>query len=123
MVDAKLTNLPSLANALAQVVQLGAADLAAAHHGDVGDVRRVEREHALDALAEGDLADRERGAELLAVLARDADALVVLHPRAGALGHLVADAGRDHVLARQQIGGRLLENVANRGNRLGRGAA
>ena len=48
-----------LAAQAAQVIELGAADLAAAHDLDRVDHRRVEREHALDALAVGNLADRE----------------------------------------------------------------
>src|SRR5215469_8249057 len=38
----------------AQVIKLGAADLAAADHLDGVDHRRIERKHALDALAIGD---------------------------------------------------------------------
>ncbi len=33
-----------------QVIQLGAAHVAAAHHRDLGDQRRIQREHALHAL-------------------------------------------------------------------------
>src|ERR1700704_3037063 len=38
-----------LAAAAAQVIELGAAHRAAAHHLDAGEARAVEREHALDA--------------------------------------------------------------------------
>ena len=48
-----------LADAVAQVVQLGPADRAGALHLDLGDLRRVQREDALDALALHDAADRE----------------------------------------------------------------
>ena len=67
----------ALAAQAAQVIQLGAADLAAAHDLDRVDHRRVEREHALDALAVGDLADREVLLQARAGAA-DADALVGL---------------------------------------------
>ena len=81
-----------LAATIAQVVELGAADLAAADHGDRVDVGRVEGEDPLHALAERDLADGERARDARAVLAADADALVVLDAGARAFGHLVADA-------------------------------
>ena len=48
-----------LAAATAQIIQLGAADLAAADHFDGFDQRRIDREDALDALAIGDLAHGE----------------------------------------------------------------
>src|SRR4051794_7504851 len=63
-----------LAGAPAQVIELGAADLAAAHDLDRGQARRVEREDALDALAVRDLAQREAGVDA-GVAAGDADAL------------------------------------------------
>jgi len=59
MVDAKLTNLPSLANALAQVVQLGAADLAATTNNDINDVGRMIKEGSLDAFVGHDAANGE----------------------------------------------------------------
>ena len=52
---------------------------------------RIEREDALDALAEADLADRERGAEA-PVGAGDADALEILDPGALAFDDLDSDA-------------------------------
>src|SRR5262249_51641413 len=63
-----------LADAVAQVVQLGPADLAGALHLDLGDARRVQREDALHALALHDPADSERLAQPLA-LAGDHHAL------------------------------------------------
>src|SRR5215211_1011287 len=60
---------------VAQVVQLGATDGAAAHDLDGLDVRRIDREHALDAFAVGDLADREALVEA-ATRTGYADALV-----------------------------------------------
>ena len=80
-----------LAGPAAQVVQLRAPHAAAAHHLDLGDLRAVEREDALDALAVADLAYGE-GAVDAAVRARDAHALERLDALAGALDHLDADA-------------------------------
>src|SRR5215471_4102464 len=48
-----------LAAPATQVIELGAAYLAPADHVDLGDVGRVDRKHALDAFAVGDLAHRE----------------------------------------------------------------
>src|ERR1700736_5533821 len=76
-----------LAAQAAQVIELGAAHLAAAHHLDRIDHRRIEREHALDALAVGDLAHGEVLVEARAGAA-DADALIGLHAAALALDHL-----------------------------------
>src|SRR3954466_5022609 len=77
-----------LAAAVAQVIELGAPDLAAAHDLDRVDHRRIEREDALDALAVGDLADGEAFLEAGAG-AGDAHALIGLH--AGALALLDLD--------------------------------
>jgi hypothetical protein len=52
-----------LAGAAAQIIELCAADGAAAHDLDRLDVRAVQREDALDAFAEADLADGEVGAQ------------------------------------------------------------
>ena len=49
----------ALADAAAEVVQLGAADLAFAENLDLGDAGGVKWEHALDAFAVGDFADGE----------------------------------------------------------------
>src|SRR5687767_4451150 len=66
-----------LAATVAQVVELGATDGAAAHDLDGIDQRRVEREHALDTFAVGDLANGEALVQA-ASGAGDADALVGL---------------------------------------------
>src|SRR6185295_18375620 len=84
----------------AQVIQLRAAHLAATHDLDRVDHRRIEREHALDALAVGDLAHREALVDA-AARARDAHALVSLEARALALDHLHVD---DHGVARTEVG-------------------
>src|SRR5215470_6383254 len=89
-----------LAAAAAQIIELGAADLAAAHDLDRVDHRRIEREHALDALAIGDLANREVLVEARA-RAADADALVSLDAALLALDHLDVD---EHGVARLEVG-------------------
>src|SRR5882762_8544331 len=76
-----------LAGQVAQVVELGAAHVAAPLDGDLADGRAVGLEHALDALAVRDLAHRERGVES-AIAARDHDTLVRLHPLTVAFHHL-----------------------------------
>src|SRR5215467_5301960 len=89
-----------LAAPSAQVIELGPAHLAAAHDLDRVDHRRVEREHALDALAVRDLAHREALVEAVTGAA-DAYALVGLHAGALALHHLDVD---DKRVARGEIG-------------------
>src|SRR5436853_809564 len=79
---AALGDTGRFAGAAAQIIELGAADGAAADHLDRFDVRRINREDALDALAEADLPDREGAAEA-AIGAGDADAFEILD--AGAL--------------------------------------
>src|SRR5205085_3668106 len=59
-----------LALQVAQVIQLGAADLGRAGHFHLLDGRRVQRKDPLDTLAERHLADGERGSRAAAV---DAD--------------------------------------------------
>src|SRR4051794_36242625 len=71
-----------LALQVAQVVQLRAPDPRRLGHFDLLDRRRVQREDALDALAERHLAHGERGARAAAVDAddhalEDLDALLV----------------------------------------------
>src|ERR1700743_374720 len=80
----------------AQVIELGAADLAAAHELDGVDHRGEQREHALDTLAVRNLAHGEALVDAVAGAA-DADALVGLH--AGALAFLDLDVD-DHGVAR-----------------------
>src|ERR1700676_2156836 len=83
----------------AQVVELGAPHLAAANELDRIDHRREQREHALDALAVGNLADREALVQAVAGAA-DADALVGLDAGALAFDHLDVD---DHGVARLEV--------------------
>src|SRR5262249_45701796 len=54
-----LDDAGALAAQAAQVIELGAAHLAAAHDFDRVDHRRIEREHAFHALAVGNLAHGE----------------------------------------------------------------
>src|SRR5882724_6508842 len=84
-----------LAAQVAQVIQLGAAHLAAAHHLDRVDHRRHHREYAFDAFTVGDLAHRKTLVEPAAGTA-DADAFIGLHARAVAFDHLDVD---DHGVA------------------------
>src|SRR5439155_15268990 len=69
-----LLDARGLARDVADEIELGAADAAAAQHVDLGEHRAVHREDALDANAVGDLANRERLADPTAA-ARDAHAL------------------------------------------------
>src|SRR5436190_21491190 len=64
-------DLRGLPAEIAQVVQLGPADVAQAIDLDLADDRRVHRERALDADAEAHLADRERLAHAAALPADD----------------------------------------------------
>src|SRR5258705_10886049 len=88
-----------LAAQVAQVIQLGAAHLAAAHHLDRIDHRRHHREDAFHAFGVGNLAHRETLVEPAAGAA-DADAFIRLHARAVALDHLDVD---DHGVARPEF--------------------
>src|SRR5579883_247862 len=76
-----------LAAQVAQVIELGAAHDAFTDDLDFPDVRAVEREHALDALVERDLAHGERGVHA-GILAGDALAFVDLDALAVAFLHL-----------------------------------
>src|SRR3954451_6842282 len=87
---AALAHAGALADPAAQVVELGAADVAASGHLDLLDLRRVQRERALDADAEGLLADREGLAHPLA-LALDDHALEDLRAAPRALDDLEVD--------------------------------
>src|SRR4029453_2600800 len=92
-----------LAAQLAQVIQLGATPLAAAHHLDRVDHRRHHREHALHAFAVGNLADGEALVEPAAGTA-DADAFIGLHAGALPFDHLDVD---DHGIAGAEFRNRL----------------
>src|SRR5690349_6166504 len=87
---ATLLDLRRLPAQVAQVVQLGATDVTAGHDLDLVDDRGVQREGALDADAEGDLADGERLAHT-ATVATDDDTLEDLDAGAGALDDLHVD--------------------------------
>src|SRR5258707_5904386 len=92
-----------LAAQVAQVIQLGATHLAAAHNLDRVDHRRHHREYALDAFAVGDLANGEALVEPAAGTA-DADAFIGLHAGALAFDHLDVD---DHGIAGTKLPDRL----------------
>src|SRR3954466_6920629 len=87
---APLLDLGGLPTEVAQVVQLGPADVAAGHDLDLLEDRRVERERPLDTHAEGDLADRE-GAADAGALHPDHHALEDLDAGARAFGDLDVD--------------------------------
>src|SRR4051812_45087870 len=87
-----LANPRSLANLVAQVVQLGAADVADAGNVDAVDAGRVHRERTLhEHLVERLLAHGERLSHTRA-LTLDADPLEHLHAASRALDHLEVDA-------------------------------
>src|SRR4029078_7531433 len=83
-----------------QVVQLGATHTATPLHDDLADRGAVGLEDALDTLAIGDLADRERRVEA-AIAAGDHDAFVRLHTLAVALDDLHL---HDHRVTRLEVG-------------------
>src|SRR6185437_11065065 len=98
-----LADTGRFATTSAQVIQLGATHLAAAHNLDRVDHRRVQREDTLDALTVRNLAHREVFVEALAGAA-DAYALIGLHAGALALDHLDVD---DHGVAWAELGNAL----------------
>src|SRR5215213_7522617 len=87
---AALADAGALADTAAQVVELGPAHVAAGGDLDALDLRRVHRERALHADAEGLLADREGLAHALA-LALDDEALEDLRTATRALDYLEVD--------------------------------
>src|SRR5215470_19366352 len=87
-----------LAAPAAQIIELGAADPAAPHDLDRIDHRRIEREHALHALAIRNLAHGEVLVEAVPG-ATNAHALIGLHAAALALDHL--DVHDDRVARRE----------------------
>src|SRR5579863_2581296 len=95
-----LENAGRFAAPATQVIELGAAHLAAAHHLDGIDHRRIEWKDALDALAIGNLAHGEILVEPAAGTA-DADAFVGLHAAALAFDDLDVN---DERIARLEIG-------------------
>ena len=90
---ALLLDLGGLADAVAEVVELGPAHVAAADDLDLGDDRGVDREGALDADAVADLAHGE-GLAHTGALAADDDALEDLHALLVALDHPHVDLQR-----------------------------
>src|SRR3569623_1391588 len=97
---AALGDARRLAGTATQIIELGTTHRALADHFDAVDVRRIEREDALDALTERNLAHGEVGAHAL-VRTRDAHAFVVLDAGALAFDHLDTDLER---IARAEIG-------------------
>ena len=82
LANQQFLNASGLAGAVAQVVELGTADIAVALHFDGSDRRRVELERAFNAFAGRDLADDEGRVET-AVAAGDHDAFEGLNALAG----------------------------------------
>src|SRR5690606_31407182 len=97
-------NAGRLAPAVAQVIELGAAHLAAAHDLHTFHHRRIDREHALHAFAVGNLADREILLEARAGT-RDHHALIGLHAGARTFGDANQNA---HRIAGLEFGKRAL---------------
>ena len=95
---AALAHAGALADAVAQVVELGPPHVAARRQLDALDLRRVHREHALDADPEGLLAHGE-GLTRAVALALDHDPLEDLDAAARPLDHLEVDA---HAVARRE---------------------
>src|SRR5215218_1513059 len=91
---ALLLDLRGPAGPIAQVVELGPADVAPGDQLDLGDAGRVHREGPLDADAERDLADGEGLAQAAALAAQD-EALEDLDPLPAPLDH--ADVHLDGV--------------------------
>ena len=100
VVDPALDDARRLAAAAAQIIELGAAYLAAAHDLDRVDHRRIKREDALDAFAVGNLAHGEILVQPGAGAA-DADALIGLDAAALAFDDLDVDHDR---IARLEFG-------------------
>src|SRR5476651_1570013 len=113
-----------LAAQVAQVIELGAAYDALTDDLDFPDAGTIEREHALHAFAEADLAHRERGVHAR-VLAGDAQAFVDLKPLAVAFLHLDVHAervarfeARHRPLALHLVDRRLADRVRSESTRL-----
>src|SRR5262249_20938505 len=86
----RLGNARLLAAQSAQIIELGAANFAAAHDFDRVDHRRIERKHALHALTIRDFADGEVLVQP-AARAADAYAFVGLHAALVAFDNLHVD--------------------------------
>src|SRR6478609_3143145 len=110
---ATLADAGTLTDATAQVVQLRATDVTAGGDLDLLDLRRMDRERALNADAEGLLADREGLAHPLA-LTLDHDALEDLRTTTRALDDLEVDLDAiTRLEARDAAQLRALESVDN----------
>src|SRR5215510_9404877 len=96
-----------LAHLAAEVVQLGAVDVALHRALDALDLRRVHRERALHADAEALLADRE-GLAVRGALALDDRALEDLHALAGPLDDAEVDLDGVPRLERRDVVAKLL---------------
>src|SRR6218665_466580 len=86
-----LGNTRTLAGAATQVIQLRTTHHALADDGDRIDVRRIEREYALNAFTERNLAHGEVRTDAL-VGTGDHDAFIVLNAGALTFDHLHTDA-------------------------------
>ena len=91
--DEKLLNLGLLADLLADVVELGAANLSGPDNLDLIDARGVHGENALNAHTVGSLADREGFPDIGILYAKD-KALIELNSLGLALDDLKIDANR-----------------------------
>src|SRR5690606_32697580 len=100
LVVAALRDTCAFAGAAAQVIELRPANDAAADKRNALDIGRIEREDALHAFAERNLAHGEIAAHA-AVRTGDADAFEILHAGAFTLDHAHADA---HSVAGAEIG-------------------
>lgn len=90
---ALLGDAGSLADAIAQVVKLGATNVTVTNDLELGDLRAVKREGALDADAEADLADGEGLAAGVAVTTNNV-ALENLDALAITLGNAIVHLDR-----------------------------
>ena len=105
-----LGNTGGLAAAATQIIELGAAHAAVAHHLDGLDQRRMDREDALDALAIGNLAD---GEVLVDAAAGAADAYAFIGLNAGALAFHHLDVDADGVAGAKFRHAALLETLGD----------
>ena len=100
-----LLDLGSLADLVAEVVQLRTTDVATTHDLDLVDLRRMHRERALDADREADLADGEGLAARMAMTTDDV-ALENLDTLAVTLDDAIVNL---YVVADVELGDVLLE--------------
>lgn len=105
---ALLLETSGLADLVAEEVELGAADLAAADDLDLLDLRRVNREGTLDTHTEADLADGE-GLTVRSTMTAGDDALEHLGTLASTLDDLVVDLDGIADVERRQVFTNLLQ--------------